>query len=470
MKKLNLTFSLLLLASSLFAQKIAGIWYGTLNVRGNSLRLVFHISQTSGIYATTMDSPDQHAMGLAAEKTTVEGNQLTIEATKYAIKYIGNYLPDSNKIKGIFLQGASSIPLELTDKPDIKIAAAQAVRPQDPKDFPYKREEVSFVNPKAGNKLAGTLTMPQGGKVTKIVILITGSGPQNRNEEIAQFNHRPFLVWSDWLTRNGIAVLRYDDRGIAQSTGNFATATTADFADDAEAAVSYIQSRADLRGLSIGLMGHSEGGMIAPMVASRNHAVKFLVLLAGPGVPIAQLMTRQSADQMRLSGAPEDAIKRSSASNARVYDFIVRNKTLDEATFKIQLDTLLNHEIHEMPEGNLEGANVDKVIRQNLARITAPWFRYFLSFNPADYLTQIKCPVLALNGTLDMQVSCEPNLAAIKANLQKAGNKKFEIVPLTGLNHLLQQAKTGGPSEYGESVETVNPVALQKVASWVNQL
>ena len=230
-----------------------------------------------------MDSPDQGARGLPTDKTTVTGNQLTIEASTYKIKYMGTFLPDRPQIKGTFLQGEGSLPLNLGRTQSAVPAAPIVARPQDPKDFPYKQEDVTFTNPKGGNQLAGTLTpLPADGKATKIVILITGSGPQNRNEELTAVNHRPFLVWSDWLTRNGIAVLRFDDRGVAKSTGNFTTATSADFADDAEAAVTYIQSRADLKGLSIGLMGHSEGGMIAPIVASRNKAVKFIVLLAAP--------------------------------------------------------------------------------------------------------------------------------------------------------------------------------------------
>lgn len=298
MKKLNLTLILLLAFTTMQAQNIVGDWYGTLNVQATKLHLVFHISKNAEAYSSTMDSPDQNAFGLATDGTAFSNNQLTIQAAKFGLKYTGTFKADSNNISGTFTQGPVNVPLTLShEKPTA--ALPPEARPQDPKDFPYKQEQVYFINSKAGDKLAGTLTLPAG-KVSKVVVLISGSGPQDRNEEVKQFNHRPFLVWSDWLTRQGIAVLRYDDRGIGHSTGNFNLATSADFADDAEAAVNYIKSRADLKNLSVGLMGHSEGGMIAPVVASRNKQVDFIVLLAGPGTPITELMLQQSADQARL--------------------------------------------------------------------------------------------------------------------------------------------------------------------------
>jgi pimeloyl-ACP methyl ester carboxylesterase len=471
MKKILLLIVLSVLTHNLYSQGIAGAWYGTLQVPGGGqLHVVFHIKQEGTVYTSTMDSPDQGANGLPIDQTTVSGNQLTIAAIKFQLKYTGTFLPDSGLIKGTFTQGPANIPLTLSVRKPAAATLKAEVRPQDPSTFPYKREEVTFSNPKAGNLLAGTLTMPANGKAKRIVVLITGSGPQNRDEEIKQFNHRPFLVWSDWLTRNGIAVLRYDDRGVGASTGSFATATSADFADDAEAAVNYIASRADLKGLSIGLMGHSEGGMIAPMVASRDARVKFIVLLAGPGVPIRELMLRQSADQMRIGGAPADVIARSTATSSKVYNFMVQHPELPTAELRTELDTLLHQELRTYPSSDLQGEKIDAVSQRTLAQLQGPWYRYFISFQPADYLIKIKCPVLALNGTLDMQVSCEPNLAAIKMNLEKAGNHHFQIVPLNGLNHLLQQAKTGNVAEYAQLTETINPLALQKVSSWINTL
>lgn len=340
----------------------------------------------------------------------------------------------------------------------------------EPTVFPYKQEEVVFTNPKGGNKLAGTLTAPANGKVSKIVVLITGSGPQNRNEEIKELNLRPFLVLSDWLTRNGIAVLRYDDRGVGKSTGVFATATTADLADDAEAAVNYIHSRTDLKDLSIGLIGHSEGGVIAPMVASRNKVVSFICLLAGPGVPTPELMIQQAKDQIRLSGASAQDTNLMRSGLQKIYRTIHDNVGLSSSELKIKLDTLLYREARNVPPRLLHGKSVDEVVKLTSAKYVSPWLRYFILFNPADYLTKVKCPVLALNGTLDIQVKSTTNLAAIKSALQKAGNNNHQEIALPGLNHCFQKAKTGAVSEYSQIYETMNPKALESVSTWINEL
>ncbi|QJD94889.1 alpha/beta hydrolase [Mucilaginibacter robiniae] len=470
MKKLFITLTLIIIAFSLHAQSLVGTWYGTLNVQGNKIPLVFHINKTGDAYTGSMDSPTQGANGLPATATAVTGNQITIDLAKFGIKYVGTYHPDSNQIAGNFLQGGGSFPLNLSANKPLGIKSALAARPQDPTSFPYHREDVTFTNPKAGNRLAGTLTLPPNGKASKIVVFITGSGPENRNEEIAQYNHRPFLVWSDWLTRQGIATLRYDDRGIDQSTGDYATATTADLADDAEAAVNYIHSRTDLKQLTVGLIGHSEGGMIAPMVASRNANVKFLVLLAGPGVPINELMVQQNASFMRLAGTPADVIQRNEATNQKLYAAAKQYQNLPDSAFKAQLATVLYQDFHNYPAGALGNNKLEDVVNSSVNAISNPWFRYFITFKPADYLTKIKCPVLAINGTLDMQVNSTTNLAAIKTNLQKAGNKNHQEVAMLGLNHLFQQAKTGSTTEYSEITETANPAALQKVSSWINQL
>lgn len=415
-----------------------------------------------------MDSPDQKVNGIHTGTTTFADNILTIEAPLMKLKYTGTYIPDSNKINGTFNQGPGSFPMALSNTAPVEIA--MTARPQDPKDFPYKQEEVVFASPQGHNQLAGTLTMPTDGKVSKIVILISGSGPQNRNEEITQFNHRPFLVWSDWLTRQGIAVLRYDDRGVGKSTGEFGAATTANFADDAEAAVNYIQSRADLKGLYVGLMGHSEGGMIAPMVASRSKAVKFIVLLAGPGIPISHLMVQQIEDGQRATKTSEEMIKISSVSNAAIYAAMVTYKDLPIAQYKAKIDTLAAAALRKYPKEVLGNKSIDELVKQGSQLYNSPWFRYFITFDPATYLTKITCPVLAVNGTLDVQVRSSSNLSAIKANLTKAGNTKFKIATLTGLNHLLQKATTGGVDEYANINETVDPAALTRVSTWINQL
>jgi len=471
MKKITLLLSLLLLSTLLNAQDLTGSWSGALQIQGTTLRIVFNVSAAGSGFTSTMDSPDQGVRGIPAGTTTISGNNITIESPNQGISYKGTFLPDSNVIKGIFKQGSANLPLNLTKGSEQKaIVAKPEKRPQDPTDFPYKQEEVSFQNIKAGNQLSGTLTMPSSGKVSKIVVLISGSGGQNRDEEILPFNHRPFLVWSDWLTRKGIAVLRYDDRGVGKSTGQQAGSTSADFADDAEAAINYINQRPDLKGLSIGFLGHSEGGMIAPMVAVRNPLVKFMVLLAGPGVPISELLVKQNSESLRLAGAPDSINISISSLNRKIYTAIGNYKTLDAADFKVKMDTVLNAIIRSDQPGNPSEEQIKQMLSQNSKVLYTPWFRYFIAFNPADYLSRVKCPVLAVNGTLDSQVDSEANLNGIKTSLLRSGNKKFEIVPLSGLNHLLQKATTGSVKEYVEISETVNPVALEKVSDWINKL
>nr|WP_199079808.1 alpha/beta fold hydrolase [Pedobacter sp. ASV19] len=468
MRKIYTLLTVLFLSTSLYAQDITGTWYGTLHISGTNLNLIFHIVKKGNDYNTTMDSPLQKAIGIPTAKTTFGNKTLTIEAPNMGLTYTGVLLPDSNKITGTFQQGGKSLPLNLSTTEE-KLSFKTGPRPQDPKDFPYKQEEVAFSNPKGGHTLAGTLTMPANGKASKIVILITGSGPQDRNEEIKQFNHRPFLVLSDHLCRDGIAVLRYDDRGVGKSTGDFKTGTTADFADDAEAAVTYIQSRPDLKKLSIGLVGHSEGGMIAPMVASRNKSVKFIILLAGPGINIPQLYTQQLADQMKLGGASSETVQRAAATNLKVFMGMQQSKTLPLEKSIANIDSILRQELTLTKEATNK-TKIDKIIKQTTDAYKGPWFRYFITFNPAEYLSKVKCPVLALNGTLDSQVECTSNLAGIKSSLQKAGNTHIETLPMEGLNHLLQKANTGAISEYSQIEETINPAVLQKVSTWINTL
>jgi len=466
MKKLIGLIVAMAITNFLYAQNLSGSWYGVLEIPGAKLRINFHVKEAGSDFITTMDSPDQGAKGILTDKTTIQGKEISIEAGKLRLVYKATYDAESNELKGTFTQGPGSIPLNLSrsEKSNEKISVK---RPQEPTDFPYQQEEVTFKNIGAGNELSGTLTLPKEGKVSKIVIMISGSGPQDRNEEVVQFKHKPFLVWSDYLTRKGIAVLRYDDRGVGKSTGKFSGATSADFADDVQAAIQYIKSRPDLKSLKIGLIGHSEGGMIAPMVASKNTAVKFIVLLAGPGIPISELMVEQGRNQMILSGLSDSAIVANSAINHEVYSAAVQYRNLKAADFKSKLDSVFFQVFRKNGNHTVSETVLSERVKSTSQQLNDPWFRYFLAFNPQDYLVKVKCPVLAINGTLDMQVSSESNLKGIRESLSKGGNKNFEIFPIKNLNHLLQLSKTGSLAEYAQIEETINPQALEKVTSWI---
>lgn len=452
-----LSLILLLFSMSANAQSITGDWQGILKVAGTELTLVFHIQNADGELSATMDSPDQNASGIPVSDITFENPNLHLEVGDGAIVYDATLTNDS--LSGTFQQNGMNIPLNLH-----RGAAEEktAVRPQEPQPpFPYKSEELTFPNKKAGITLAGTMTIPHEDKKFPAVILISGSGPQDRDETL--FGHKPFWVIADYLSRNGIAVLRFDDRGTAKSGGDFTTATTADFATDVAAAFSYLKSRDDIDTQKIGLIGHSEGGIIAPMVAAQNKAIDFIVLLAAPGLDGAALLTMQNEAIGKAQGMTAEQLAAAKAANETLYKIAVSDKTDAEAQQLIRekLSALMPS---EMPETQRQQA-----VETQAQMLTSPWMRFFLSNDPAKYLQQVHCPVLALNGTKDLQVPAEANIKAIKSALSKAGNKQVTTKTLPGLNHLFQNTQTGLPTEYGTIEETFSPTALQFMGDWIKK-
>jgi uncharacterized protein len=329
-------------------------------------------------------------------------------------------------------------------------------RPQTPqKPYPYREEDVTYPNSTAGITLAATLTIPQGKAPFPAVLLIAGSGPHDRDETI--FEHRPFLVLADHLTRKGFAVLRADKRGCGKSTGAYVTATTADFAADAEAGLAYLRSRPEVNHDKIGLIGHSEGGAVAPIVAARDSGVTFIVLMAGPGLRGDQILLAQRSLIAQALGTPRDQIDKDTAIHQNIYSFIEQEKEKDTATMEKDI------------RDKFAGQVPDDQLAAEARALSTPWFRYFLAYDPAPTLRQVKCPVLAIGGSKDLQVPPDEDLAAIRKALEAAGNKYFEVDKLDGLNHLFQTAKTGAPSEYVQIEETISPVALDKITSWLQK-
>jgi len=443
-----------------FAQDITGPWYGALKVQGIQLRLVFNITKTADGYSSTMDSPDQGAKGVPVTSTTFENSKLRIEIANPGIEYTGEL--KENVITGTLKQSGLTFPLDLSRN---KIESVIIVRPQDPvKPYPYYSEEVKFKNQAADVVLAGTLTLPQKEGKFPAVVLITGSGAQNRNEEI--LGHKPFLVLADHLTRNGIAVLRYDDRGIAQSTGDFSKATSSDFASDVEAAISYLKTRKEINKKKIGLIGHSEGGIIAPMVASKSKDVHFIVLLAGTGIPGYQILLMQQELIARASGISESEIQKSKEINKEAFDIVIKSDNAEN--LKIELTKFLEDKSAKDPDAE-KPAGMSQVdhIKAQVAQMTSPWMFYFLKYDPATALTKVTCPVLAANGSKDLQVSPKENLDAIKNALKKGGNKKVTIIEFPDLNHLFQECKTGSPDEYSKIEQTFSPKAMDEITKWI---
>jgi uncharacterized protein len=429
---------------------IDGAWLGTLATGTINLRVVFRFRNTDEGLKATLDSPDQGMNGMQVSAVKRDGSSLKIEVDNIAGVFEGTISPDKNSIDGKWTQGGGTLPLVL--KPLKSEAELEIKRPQNPvKPYPYREEDVTYDNKEQNVTLAATLTIPQGKGPFPGVVLITGSGPQDRDETL--LGHKPFLILSDYLTRHGIAVLRADDRGTGKSTGVFSKATTADFATDTEAGVAYLKTRSEVDPHKIGLIGHSEGGVIAPMVAARNKDVAFIVMMAGTGVPGDQVIVAQGeAIDIANGKKTEDAAK--SAERQREIIHLIETEK-DQA--------VLEKEIRDKMAGERTEAQIGMEIRQ----FTSVWFQYFLTYDPATALRKVTCPVLAINGSLDKQVLPSQNLPVIRKSLQESGNKHFEIDELPGLNHLFQTAKTGSPAEYAQIEETMSPVALEKISSWI---
>ena len=438
------------------AQDFTGPWNGILNIQGTSLKIVFDISKSETGYTTTMDSPDQGAMDIPVTTTRIKDSQITLKLDDLGIAYTGTL--SDGKIQGVFSQGGQDFPLVLDKNVHEQ---APLARPQEPKPpYPYHSEEVSFENEKAGIRLAGTLTMPKETSGFPTVVLISGSGPQNRDEEL--MGHKPFLVLSDYLTRNGVAVLRYDDRGVGKSTGDFKTATSADFASDVQSAVTYLRGRREIDPNRIGLVGHSEGGLIAPMVAAGSPTVDFMVLMAGSGIRGDKLLLLQEELIERVLGTPEQEIKQMLETNGKLFDAIVNSN--DDTGLKSELRGILEVEREiKVPDGMTKEAYVAAQVDQ----FTSPWVTYFLRYDPRNNLGKVKCPVLAINGSKDLQVPPKENLSAIKNALSEGGNNRVTIIEFPGLNHLFQESDTGSPMEYARIEQTMAPIVLEEITNWI---
>jgi len=444
---------------------IEGIWMGNLTVPGGlELRIVFNISTNpDGSINASMDSLDQGVSGIPVESVSYKDGNLNLGVKSIGGSFEGIYKENNKTIEGEWKQVGSAFPLVLN-----RIEKAPDThREQDPvKPYPYTEEEVVYENKEAGVKLAGTLTLPRSEGPFPAVILITGSGQQNRNEEI--MGHRPFLVLSDYLTRQGIAVLRVDDRGIGGSTGNFSQATTEDFAGDVLAGVEFLKNRKEIDSSQIGLIGHSEGGTIAPMVAVKSPDVAFIVLMAAPGMTGEELLYMQSDRIARAEGASNETIARNEALMRRMYSVVKEEKNNTAAEEKLR--EILRTELANTSEQKIESSGYSEaVIDAQVRELSSPWMRFFLTYDPMPALMKVKCPVLAITGEKDLQVPPDENLRAINEALKAGGNKDYKVKELPGLNHLFQTAKTGSPSEYAKIEETISPAALEIIGNWTSE-
>jgi pimeloyl-ACP methyl ester carboxylesterase len=440
------------------SQKFAGNWSGKPELPTAKLEMIFKISMDeSGKLISAMDVPAQGAKDLAVTETSVNGDSLKLLVGMIMGKFEGKLISDT-VVEGMWTQRGARLPLTLK-----KVAViTEQKRPQTPKEpFPYVTEEVEYVNPASGLKLAGTLTVPENAKNCPAVILITGSGAQDRDETI--FGHRPFAVIADFLTRNGVAVLRVDDRGVGGSEGNLTEATSEDFAADVMTGIQFLKSKKTIDAGEIGLIGHSEGGLVAPMVAAKTNDVAFIVLLAGPGVKGEEILYAQNDLVLAAAGMDRDVIDRNRQLQKAIFDILLNEKDSVKQIDRLQrtysggMYPMLNDE-------------QKKAIDTQVNAVNNRWFRFFLSYDPYPTLTRVKCPVLALNGAKDVQVPARQNLEAVQKALAEGGNGRFKTIQLENLNHLFQHCKTGAVAEYGQIEETISPEVLEIIDGWIQEV
>lgn len=435
-----------------------GDWYGHLDIMGQQLSIVFHIKKDS-IY---LDSPDQKAFNIPMDTISISENSLYFKSYSMMASYDGEFRENPDTLIGTFKQGGMDLTLNMSR---FKIEKEVRLRPQDPNPpFDYKVKDITFRNKKAKINLAGTLTIPMDCDECPVVVMITGSGPQDRNEELV--GHKPFWVIADHLANNGIACLRYDDRGIAESEGNFHEATSFDFAKDAGAAVDYLKKMKTFS--KIGLMGHSEGGLIAPMVATDNKNVDFAVLLAGTGVPGKDIVSHQ---QKLIGSSTNDdpvLLEKHVETMKKLNNIVIQEKDLEVAINKIHsyIDTIYR-EFND-DEKEYFGPKMQYKMQMS-ATLGSPWWKNFLVIDPADYLSQLKIPVLALFGDKDLQVDPAQNAGPMEKALSQS-TSSYEIKVFKNKNHLFQNTETGRIEEYGKIEETISEDVLEFFTLWINSL
>ncbi|HEY8669725.1 MAG TPA: alpha/beta fold hydrolase, partial [Terriglobales bacterium] len=424
---------------------IDGDWLGSLDTGMGKLRLVLHLTNTEDGLMATMDSLDQGANGMPVNSVARTGASLKFEMKSIGGNYDGTISADLSTFSGTWMQMGKSFPLAF--KRVKNASELELRRPQNPvKPYPYREEEVSYSNPAAKIQLAATLTIPPGKGPFPAVLLMAGSGPHDRDETL--MGHKPFFVLADYLTRKGIVVLRADKRGIGKSGGNYTQAVMADFGSDGDAGVAYLKNRAEGDPHNIGLVGHSEGGIEAPMVAAHNPDVAFVVMMAGPGVPGDEILAEQTVLIGRAAGKSQEEVEKDAAIQREMLAAV--KKDTDYAALEKDLRAVMAGKVPEAQMG------------MQIKMVSSPWFRDFLLYDPATTLSKLTCPVLDINGEKDLQVPPDQNLPPIRKALAAADE-------LPGLNHLFQDAKTGAIGEYAEIEETMSSVAMQKVASWILQ-
>ena len=446
-------------------------WAGILNAGGQKIELRLHLVQNADkTYTSNWDVPAQKAKGIPSSKTEVSNKQINIEIKMIGASFTGTLNAGLNKLEGSWGQSGMSFPLNMEPlKEGMEVVVA--MKPQTPKPpFSYVVKDFVYEGTNTHLSYGCTLTYPSDNKQYPLVILITGSGRQDRDETI--FDHKPFAVLADYLTKKGFAVLRVDDRGAGKSTGDFSTSTTADFALDVEEHLAYAKTLPMVDPNKIGLLGHSEGGLIAPMVAARDKSVAFMVLMAGPGIEITELMAIQNEMVLKSAGISQQAIDAYIPLYKNLMKSII---VIDNKEAAIAKAKAITNAWFESTDKNLvklttnisTQSDIEKFATTMAQTLSTNWWKYFAAYNPQPTLQKVKCPVLAINGSADIQVPAAASLKGIEASLKKGGNKHFTTKQFEGLNHLFQKCTKCTVPEYGELETTIEPAVLETIGTWL---
>lgn len=471
MKNFSLFILSIFIALNSLAQNSIQNWSGLLNAGGQKIELVLHlIKNADNSYSSNWDVPIQKAKGIPSSKTNFTNDQLSIEVKMIGASYEGKLNGTGDKIEGTWGQAGMNFPLNLEPVKE-GVAPILVIKPQTPKPpFTYKIKEFTYEGATTKLTYGATLTYPNDQLKHPLIILVTGSGRQDRDETI--FDHKPFAVIADYLTKKGFAVLRVDDRGAGQSTGDFSKSTTADFAMDVEEHIQYAKSLPMINATKIGLLGHSEGGLIAPMIAARNKSIAFVVLMAGPGIEITELMALQNEMVLKSAGVPTSAINAYIPLYKQLMKTIIKIENKEDAIGKAKEITKTwfnktDKSLVKLTTNMNEEADTEKFATAMAETLSSNWWKFFAAYNPQPALNKVGCPVLAINGSADIQVPATESLKGIAAALTKGGNKQFTIKQFEGLNHLFQKCSKCTVPEYGELETTIEPEVLDAIGDWL---
>jgi len=425
--------------------------------------------EPAGGVSGTIDIPMQGVVAAPLQQITLSEREVRFTfkpmGAPFEALFVADRHDDGDRAAGTITQAGQSFPLSLQRVSETEAQAVGPPRPQHPKPpFPYAQREVTYTNAVDGTTLAGTLTLPEGAGPHPAVILISGSGPQDRDETL--MGHKPFLVIADHLTRRGLAVLRSDDRGVGESSGSVLQSSSEDFAGDVLAAIEFLNKQPQIDAHRVGLIGHSEGGIVAPMVAARCEQVAFIVLLAGTGLPGADILRMQLEAILKASGTPPEIIRRQLDAQGRIIDLVLAGAD-EEAVRQATRELVALQSGRPATQTAPASEGMEALVSQQAANMMSPWFRSFLALDPREALRRVRCPVLAMNGSLDLQVPADRNLSEIERAVGEAGNAEVTVVKLEGLNHLFQEVTTGLPNEYAMTEQTISPRALEALTDWL---